>query len=112
MSRVNIPVTSIVRTASTATPAEVVGDATNNHSYANADHVFLTVRNAHATLPKNLTVLIPATIDGQAVTSKVYAIPALATHDVGPFPVQFYGSTVLVNVESTDLKLIARRTVA
>lgn len=109
MSRVNIPVTNIVRTASTVVPAEVTGDPTNNHSYVNGDNVFLTVRNAHATLPKNLTVLIPATIDGQGVTSRVYPIPALATHDVGEFPVQFYGSTVLVNVESNDLKLIARR---
>jgi hypothetical protein len=109
MPRVNIPVTTVNRTAFTATPSEVPGDATNNHSYTNAEGVFLTVRNAHATLPKNLTVLIPTTIDGQSVTSKVYPIPALATGDVGPFPVQYYGSTVLVNVESTDLKLIARR---
>lgn len=108
MPRVNVPVATIVRTGTgIAVSAEVAGDATNNHSVANNGTVWLEARNAHATLPKNLTVRIPGTVDGQAVTSRVYAIPALTTRRVGPFPTHDYGTLLLVDVESVDLKLTA-----
>lgn len=108
MPRVNIPVGDVNRTTTTKVPTEVPGDPTNNHSYTNGEGVFLTVRNAHATVAKTLTVKIPNTVDGQAVASKTYPIPATESHDVGPFPVATYGTTVQVDVESSDLKLIAR----
>jgi hypothetical protein len=109
MARTALTVTNIVRSVSTAVPAETTADVVNGNTYANDDHAFVTVRNAHATVAKTLTVSFPNTVDGQSISPKVYSIPATLTHDVGPFPVQYYGTSVLINGESTDIKLTVRR---
>lgn len=107
MPRVQQPVTTLNRAAAVAVPTEQNGDPTNGHYYANAPGVFLQVRNAHATNPYNVTVQFARAVDGQTVAAKVYAIPAVSTRNLGPFPVELYGSKVNFDAENSNLKIIA-----
>lgn len=112
MARTDLTVNVVNRSAITAVPAETTADIVNGNQYANGPTTWVTVRNAHASASKNLTVTVPTTVDGIAGTvTKVYAIPQSATqsYDVGPFPADKYGSTVLLNGETTDIKLTVRR---
>lgn len=106
MPRASIPVTKLTD-AGVADPAETNGDATNNHSLANSGKTVLRVRNAHATLARNLTLGTPITVGGKAVADTVVSIPALATRTFGDLSTALYGTSVPVDVETSDLKLIA-----
>lgn len=106
MPRVSIPVTKLSE-AGVADPTETDGDATNGHSLPNGGHTVLRVRNAHATLARNLTLGTPVTVGGKAVADTVVAIPALATRTFADLSPGLYGSSVPVDVETSDLKLIA-----
>lgn len=108
MPRVAIPVTQITR-AGIAPATEVTGDATNNHSVANTGDCFILVRNAGATVSRTMTVLYAKTFDGQAVTSRTVVVPISVSRYVGPFPVDMFGATLLVNVDNAELRLSAYR---
>lgn len=105
MARVDLPVTAVNR-AGVAPGAEVAGDATNFHSFVNTNgNVVLLVRNADGAGAHTVTIHVAQTVDGQAVTSRAVSIPLTSSRYFGPFPVSEYGSTVLVDVDSTQLKL-------
>ena len=74
-----------------------VGDGS---SFENEGHLtFVAVRNGANVM--NLTIYIPFTVDGQAVTDQVYAIGANTNYLLGPFPTQWYNQadgTVHMNV--------------
>lgn len=106
MARVNIPVTNLSR-AGVADAAETNGDSVNNHSVANDGKVWIEVRNADASNPHSATVKIQDTVDGQAVSSKVYPLAATTKRRIGPWPVKDYGTTLQVDVDSAQLKLTA-----
>jgi hypothetical protein len=109
MPRVVVPVTQITR-AGIAPAAEVNGDATNNHYVSNTGDVFLLVRNANgASTARTLTVRYSKTIDGQAVSSRTYSIPAATSRYVGPFPLEHFSETLQVDVDNAELKLSAYR---
>lgn len=110
MARANIPVNQIQRDTgilnSAVTP--VTGDATNFHSMANNGVSWIEAKNINgASTSHNVTVHIDDTVDGQAVTSKVYAVPAGDTRRIGPFPVKIYGNPVLIDVNSVEFQLEA-----
>jgi hypothetical protein len=106
MPRTPVPVTTVTR-AGIAPAAEVNGDSANNHSVVNDGKMTLEVRNAHATIAKTVTVKFTTTVDDQIVTSRVYSIPATVTRRIGPWPTQWYGQSLQVDVESADIKLTA-----
>lgn len=106
MARVNVPVTLITR-AGVAGATEVNGDATNNHVVINDSNTWVEARNAHATLPQTVTVLTARTVDGQAVTNRVVSVPALSSRRIGPFSIEDFGSSLQVNVSTSDIKLTA-----
>lgn len=110
MARSNIPVNLIDRTAgilnSAVTP--VTGDSANNHQLNNNGGVWLEAKNTNgASTSHNVTVKISETVDGQAVTSKVYAVPAGDTRRIGPFPVKSYGQVIQIDVNSNEFALTA-----
>lgn len=107
MARVVIPVTEITK-AGIAPATEVNGDATNNHYFANDSRTFLVVRNGGAST-RTLTVKFAATVDGQAVTSRTYSLATTVTRFIGPFETGPYGTTVNVDVDHADIKLVAYR---
>lgn len=107
MPRVAITPGAVVRTGTGLTePTETNGDATNNHSVANDGRTVLRVRNSGAGA-RVLTVLVNKTIDGQAVTSRTYSIPAAGIRYIGPFDTTTYGTSLLLNPEHAELKIIA-----
>jgi len=109
MPRVNVPVTSITRVGIDP-PAVVAGDSVNNHSMVSDGNAWLEIDNADATNPHTMTVPVPPTVDGQAVASRVYTIPATTVgRRFGPWPVSVYGRTLNFNVSSSQLKLRAFR---
>jgi hypothetical protein len=106
MPRTVLPVTSVARTG-VAAPTEQAGDAVNGHVLANSGRTILTVRNADASNPHNVTFVIPATVDGQTVASRVVAVAASTTLEFGRFQSDIYGSQMGVSVDSAQLKLTA-----
>lgn len=103
-------VTSVTRTALTAFPAPTVaGDVTNGNVSSNDGATFLAVVNADAGSTHGLTVTVVSGVDGLTAGPRSYTIPTSAsgTQIVGPFPIQFYGSQLLWNVDSTQLKVAA-----
>lgn len=105
MARTNLPATLITR-AGIAPGAEVAGDSVNNHSFDNTNsNVLLLVRNADGSGAHTVTIHLSQTVDGQAVASRAVSIPLSASRYFGPFPRSEYGATVLVDVDSSQLKL-------
>jgi hypothetical protein len=110
MARTNIPVNQIQRDTgilnSAVTP--VTGDSTNNHSMANNGETWIEAHNTNgASTSHNVVVHISETVEGQAVTSKTFAVPAGDTRRLGPFPVKAYGNPVLIDVNSNEFGLTA-----
>jgi hypothetical protein len=100
-------VTSVTRTALTAFPAPTVaGDVANGNVSFNDGATFLAVLNSDAGLTHALTVAVAAGVDGLTAGPRPYTIPiSTTTQIVGPFPIQFYGSQLLWNVDSAQLKV-------
>jgi hypothetical protein len=101
-------VTSVSRTALTAFPQpSAAGDVTNGNVSPNDGATMLAVFNADAGGTHILTVEVVSGVDGLTAGPRSYTIPASAsgTQLAGPFPVQFYGSQLLWNVDDTDLKV-------
>jgi hypothetical protein len=102
-------VTSVNRTALTALPQpSVAGDAGNGNVSPNDGATFFAIYNADAGGTYDFSVELAAGVDGlSAGATRVYTIPASGSgvQVVGPFPIQFYGSRLLWNVTSTNLKV-------
>ncbi|MET9550545.1 hypothetical protein ABZY36_35370 [Streptomyces sp. NPDC006627] len=106
MPRVPVPVTQITR-AGVTPPTEVNGDATNHHVVQNNGRVILLVRNSGSTVSRTVTLRIPNIIDGQGVTPKTVSIAQSTSKYIGPFPTDSYGSSLQVDVDNAELKLLA-----
>ena len=107
--RTSTSVTSVSRTALTAFPQpSVAGDVTNGNVSPNDGATFLAVLNADGAATHGLTVTVASGVDGLTAGPRPYTLPISAsTQIVGPFPIQFYGSQLLWNVDSTQLKVAA-----
>jgi mRNA-degrading endonuclease toxin of MazEF toxin-antitoxin module len=103
--RVTIPVTRL-SDAGNADPTETDGDPVNQHALPNTGRTVLRVRNAGATA-LDLTLVTPVTVGGRAVEDTTVSIPAGATRTFGSLSTGLYGTSVPIDVESTDLKLLA-----
>jgi hypothetical protein len=109
MSRVNVPVNLITRTGiqnDTVTP--VTGDSTNNHQLANNGKCWIEAKNTNGSATSHtVTAKFAETVDGQAITSRAYPIPAGKTQRIGPWPTKEYGTTMLIDVNSNEFELTA-----
>lgn len=107
MARASLAVTQITRDG-VAAPSETDGDPTDGHTVVNNSKTFLLVRNSNASsTARTVTFVIPGSIDGQAVTARSVSIAAGASRYFGPFPTQYYPSSVDVDVDNAELKLSA-----
>jgi hypothetical protein len=101
-------VTAVSRNALTAFPApSVAGDVTNGNVSPNDGATFLAVLNSDAVATHVLTVQVVSGVDGLTAGPRPYTVPVSAsgTQLAGPFPIQFYGSQLLWNVDSAQLKV-------
>lgn len=106
MARGIIPVTRPSRSG-VASPTEVAGDPTNGHVVANTGRTIITVRNADSA-SHTVTWVIPGKVDDQPVTARTASIPAGVSRDFGQFQIDIYGAQLAINVDSAQLKLVAR----
>lgn len=90
----------------TALPTETDGDAVNNHYIQNTGKTKLLARNSGAT-PRVVTIHVYRTVQGQTVEPIEKTIPAGETHVFGPYPVNDFGSQLLVDVAHAEVKLRA-----
>lgn len=107
--RTNLSVLSVSRLVLTPFPAPTVaGDLTNGNVSPNDGATFLAVLSGDVSTHV-LTVQVVAGVDGLTTGPRSYTIPGSAsgTQIVGPFPVQFYGSQLMWNVDSVQLKVAA-----
>jgi len=110
VARVQIPVTSIVKTGTTP-PAQTDGDSTNNHYFVNDGTTWLEIVSSDAS-SQTVTVETSKTVDGYALADQTLAVPAGATRLIGPFTTGTFNqpSTTQVFVDcpvSTTLKFRA-----
>ncbi|MEU4169459.1 hypothetical protein AB0F46_21610 [Streptomyces sp. NPDC026665] len=106
MPRTAVPVTAITR-AGVAAPTETTGDPTNNHAIPNNGRMVLLVRNSGSTVARTITLRLPGITDGQAITPRTVSVPQSSSRYIGPFPTGDYGSSLHVDVDNAELKLIA-----
>jgi hypothetical protein len=106
VARTVLPVVHATRGGVTS-PAEQNGDATNGHVVTNSGRTIVTVRNAD-TSAHSVTFVTPGTVDSQAIADRTVSVPASTSMDFGGLPTSIYGSQLQINVDSTQLKLVAR----
>lgn len=108
MARTPIPVTGITK-AGVDAPTPVTGDPTGGHSVANPDgDTVLLVRNTGGAA-HTLAVRITITVDGLPVNPRVVTVPAGQTLLLGYYPREWYGTTLLLDPETSDLRISALR---
>lgn len=108
--RTPLNVATVSRLALTAFPApSAAGDVANGNVSPNDGATMLAVLNSDGSNPHVLTVTVVSGVDGLTAGPRPYTIPATAsgTQLVGPFPIQFYGSQLLWNVDNANLKVAA-----
>lgn len=107
MARVDIPVRRVTRFAYVADASEVTADATNDHQVINDGATWVEVRNTNVA-SRTFDVRVTGGIDvTQAVTARTYTVPGSSGGRAGPFPREFYGETLLIDVATTDLRFTA-----
>jgi hypothetical protein len=102
-------VTSVTRTALTAFPTPTAaGDVTNGNVSPNDGATFLAVVSGDAST-HGLTVTVVNGVDGLTAGPRAYVVPVAASgvQLAGPFPLQWYGSQLLWNVDSAQVKVAA-----
>lgn len=109
-SRTPIGVTSISRNALTAFPTpSVAGDVTNGNVTPNDGATMFAILNADGASTHTLSVQVASGADNQTTGPRVYTLPIATTtvQTAGPFPLQFYGSQLLWNVDNANVKVAA-----
>ena len=107
MPRTALTVTDITR-AGIVKPAEQTVDVANGNSIPSDGKVFFELRNSGA-VTRTLTVAVNGTIDGQPVTARSYPVAAGVTRLIGPFDTTNYGTSLSVNGDHAELKIIPLR---
>ena len=108
--RTPISVVSVSRTALLAFPQpSVAGDVTNGNMIPNDGATMLAVFNADGSNPHVLTVQVERGVDGLTAGPRSYPVPVSGsgTQIVGPYPILFYGSQLLFNVDNVNVKVAA-----
>lgn len=107
--RTLLAVTTVSRLALTPFPApSIAGDVANGNVSLNDGATMLAVLNADGGSTHVLTVTVVSGVDGLTAGPRPYTLPISGTIQVvGPFPLQFYGSQLLWNVDNANLKVAA-----
>lgn len=106
MARTLISPLSVSRTALRATGTPPAVDVSNGNYCPNDGFTYLEVTNADGAATHVLTVQVVSGIDGLTTGPRTYTVPISAVvQKVGPYPLQFYGNTLLFSGDSAQLKV-------
>lgn len=110
MARGVIPVyklSHLTLLTTSGTTLETTGNTTNGHVVANNGATILQLRNITSGAP-TATVLPPLGWDGNlTISGRVFTLAASATGLTSTFPVDLYGSTLQIDVSSTNVRIVA-----
>lgn len=107
--RTPLNVTAVSRTALTAFPTPTTaGDVANGNVTPNDGATILAVVSGDAST-HGLTVTVVNGVDGLTAGPRSYTVPVAASgvQVAGPFPLQWYGSQLLWNADSAQVKVAA-----
>ncbi len=103
MADVTLTVQDVARTGLDLTAAKTTVITANDYYFANDGRTKLYVKNATGS-PCTVTIDVPATVDGQAVTDKTVSVATAKEFEIGPFPQNWYNDgagRVKVNFNQT-----------
>lgn len=107
MARGIVPVERVWRFSLLTDPRETTGDPTNGHVIANDGATMLVLRNITSGGP-TVSVLVPVGYDQNLTAGpRIYTLSASATSYTGVFPVEFYGPQLMVDVSSSNVRIVA-----
>lgn len=107
MPRVQIPVATIDRTLFRSNSAEVTADPANDHYVINDGETYLEVRNTNVA-DQAFDVHVVGNVDDIPLAEvRTYTVPGSTTGKTGVFPRELYGTTLLVDVATADLRFTA-----
>lgn len=88
--------------------AEEALDTVNGNSVADLNpRTIITIHNADASNPHDVTFVTSYAVGGLELEDKVETIPASATKRFAGFDPKYYGRTLLITGDSTQLKIQA-----
>ena len=94
--------TAVARTGTTVSGAFAAA-AAGGDKFANNGKQMLAIANAHATLPRTVTLVSQQTVDGLAVADAAVVVPAESTLLIGPLkPSVFNDADGYVNLTYSD----------
>lgn len=105
--RTPLGIVSMSRFATLSFSVATAGDVANGNVTPNDGFTFFAAFNGDAALPHNLTVQVVNGVDGLPAGPRPYVIPVSATGTVffGPWPIMFYSSQLLWNVDNANIKV-------
>lgn len=107
MARTVVPVNRLSHVTLVTGPSETTGDTVNGHVIANDGSTSLDLRNSGSSSP-TVTVSCPAGYDTNLTAGpRVYTLSPNKTSYTGTFPVSLYGPTLVVDVSSTAVRILA-----
>lgn len=107
MARTKVAVNRVTRTVGSkwTTAGLTAADATNGNYADNDGATQVIAYNAHATLARTVTFVTPGTVDGGAVGDLQQSLAATEYGIFGPFPPGIYGTQIMIDPQTTDIKL-------
>lgn len=108
MARTQLAVQQVNRFALAAVPAPgTAPDVANGNFVLNDGFTVLILLNADS-VTHTLTVTVESGVDGLASPTRTYTIPVSGIRQwTGAFPIQFYGKSLLFNLDSTQVSVQA-----
>lgn len=103
MADVTLTVQDVARTGLDLTAAKTTVVTANDYYFANDGRTNLYVKNGTGSTC-TVTVDVPATVDGQAVTDRTVSVATAKEFEIGPFPTNWYNDgagRVKVNFNQT-----------
>lgn len=105
MARTQLTVRQITRLALLAATTPPAADVANGNVCTNDGCTFFAFTNTDV-VPRNVTVQVASGVDGLTAGPRTYPLPvSAASQYTGIFPVLFYGNTLLINADSTNVKI-------
>lgn len=105
--RTLLPANFITRFSLVSVSLSLAADVVNGNFTPNDGATIFVVLNLDAVATHTLTIQVASGVDGLTAGPRSYTIPvnSAGSQLVGPWPIQYYGSQLLWNGDSTQLRV-------
>lgn len=108
MPRTQIPIAGTSK-AGVDAPQKEAADPVNGNAIDNSGNQTILIIGNAGTVSRTVQIQVTATVDGLPVNPRNVSIASGAELVCGPYPVWWYGSTLLLDPEHADLRISAIR---